>query len=179
MVSMGNAADTIVSKYPSRVAQLKKPVLDYLMREHKRLPFNGTDQDLYMGVFRPTARRISPSTQFPAKVRRDNPGINTPLDYIKLVNNTKANAILKPEDWSALKATAAKLNMSWEPLYKLINFESTWDPEARNKISGARGLIQFMPSTARDMGYKGTMGLTTILLLLGGGYYAAKKFHLL
>jgi soluble lytic murein transglycosylase-like protein len=176
---MGNAADTIVSKYPTRVAQLKKPVLDYLMREHKRLPFNGTDQDLYMAVFRPTARRVSPTTVFSAKVKKDNPGINTPQDYINRVNKTKATAILTNPEWSALKDTAAKLNMSWEPLYKLINFESTWDPEARNEISGARGLIQFMPSTARDMGYKGSIGIMTILLLLGGGYFAAKKLKLL
>jgi hypothetical protein len=38
-------------------------------------------------------------------------------------------------------------------LDRLIQFESRWNPLARNPISGARGLIQFMPGTARNMGY--------------------------
>lgn len=41
-----------------------------------------------------------------------------------------------------------------EWLNSLISFESGWNPLAKNKISGARGLIQFMPSTAKAMGYK-------------------------
>jgi soluble lytic murein transglycosylase-like protein len=116
---------------------------------------------------------------FPANVRELNPGIKTPQDYINLVNSRKATAILSNNEWSALKDTAADLGMSWEPLYKLINFESAWDPKAKNPASGARGLIQFMPSTARDMGYKGSLGIGSILLILGGGYYFAKKTRLL
>lgn len=177
---INTAADTLVSRYPTRVAQLKKPVLDYLMKEHKRLPYNGTDQDLYMAVFRPTYRRLSPLTRFPQFVIKQNPGINTPQDYINLVNNRKATAILTSAEWTALKNTAAALGMSWEPLYKLINFESIgWDPKAKNPRSGARGLIQFMPSTAEGMGYKGSLGIGMIALLMGGGYYLAKRFHLI
>jgi len=37
-------------------------------------------------------------------------------------------------------------------LANLINFESGWNPQAVNKRSGATGLIQFMPSTARGLG---------------------------
>ena len=39
-------------------------------------------------------------------------------------------------------------------LANLINFESagTFSPSVRNKISGATGLIQFIPSTARGLG---------------------------
>lgn len=36
-------------------------------------------------------------------------------------------------------------------LWSLIAFESGFDPQARNSNSGARGLIQIMPTTARDM----------------------------
>jgi len=36
-------------------------------------------------------------------------------------------------------------------LYALIAFESGFNPLARNSNSGARGLIQIMPATARDM----------------------------
>lgn len=37
-------------------------------------------------------------------------------------------------------------------LYDLINFESGWDPQAKNPVSSARGLIQFIDSTARSLG---------------------------
>lgn len=47
------------------------------------------------------------------------------------------------------------LGVKRDDLYQLINFESAgWNPLARNKLSGARGLIQFTHSTARKMGFK-------------------------
>jgi hypothetical protein len=48
-------------------------------------------------------------------------------------------------------AAALSINSTW--LYQLIDFESGWNPAAKNPYSGARGLIQFVNSTARDMGY--------------------------
>jgi hypothetical protein len=39
---------------------------------------------------------------------------------------------------------------SW--LTSVIQFESRWNPAAVNKLSGATGLIQFMPDTARGLG---------------------------
>jgi soluble lytic murein transglycosylase-like protein len=86
---------------------------------------------------------------------------------------------LKPEEWSALKNTASKLKINWEPLYKMIMFESRWNPQAKNPSSGARGLIQWTPSTAKGMGYKGSIGIFTLLLLAGTGYFVAKKLRLL
>lgn len=44
------------------------------------------------------------------------------------------------------------LNPAW--LWSLIRFESKGNPAARNPITGARGLIQFLHSTARALGYK-------------------------
>ena len=55
---------------------------------------------------------------------------------------------------TALEETAKNLNVNPIWLWSLIQFESNGNPAARNKISGARGLIQFMPATAREMGYK-------------------------
>lgn len=47
------------------------------------------------------------------------------------------------------------LGVKRNDLFQLINFESAgWNPLARNKISGARGLIQFTHATAREMGFK-------------------------
>lgn len=55
---------------------------------------------------------------------------------------------------NALKTLAASLGAPLEALRALIAFESGWKPEARNPFTGARGLIQFMPSTAQSLGYK-------------------------
>lgn len=54
----------------------------------------------------------------------------------------------------ALKQVAAKIGVPSDWLDKLITFESGWKADAKNKFTGARGLIQFMPDTARALGYK-------------------------
>lgn len=59
----------------------------------------------------------------------------------------------KPEETKALNTLASWLGVPADWLYKLIMFESTWNPKARNSI-GARGLIQFVPMVAKEMGYK-------------------------
>lgn len=55
---------------------------------------------------------------------------------------------------TALQETAAKLKVDPAWLWALIQFESGGNPAARNKTTGARGLIQFMHATARELGYK-------------------------
>jgi len=176
---MGNAADTLVARYPTRVAQLDGPVYDYFKYKLAGKRLNGTEQDLYMTVFHPASRRVSPDSLFPADVRRDNPGIDTPQDYIDLVNSKKSSYQPTAQEYTAMKNLAGKIGMkSWEPIYKLINFESGWNPQATNKISGARGLIQFMPFIAAEMGFKKTLGLVTLLLLAGGGFYLGKRLKL-
>lgn len=52
------------------------------------------------------------------------------------------------EEKNSLLRVSALLKIPSKWLENLINFESNFDPLARNKYSGARGLIQFMPSTA-------------------------------
>jgi hypothetical protein len=55
----------------------------------------------------------------------------------------------------ALHKAAATIGASYQWLYNVINLETarTWDPQIENHISHAKGLIQFMPKTARDLGY--------------------------
>ena len=55
---------------------------------------------------------------------------------------------------TVLQDVSKKLGVEPSWLWALIQFESAGNPAARNKISGARGLIQFMPATARELGYK-------------------------
>lgn len=60
---------------------------------------------------------------------------------------------------AALEEVAADLGANWEDLYNLIQFESNWNPAAKNPTSSARGLIQFMDKTAQGMGFTGSADL--------------------
>jgi len=60
---------------------------------------------------------------------------------------------LSASEIAALKETAATIGARPESLYRLIAFESGWDPQAKNPTSSARGLIQFIDATARDLGF--------------------------
>ncbi len=51
-----------------------------------------------------------------------------------------------------LQELATKLGVSQQWLLKLFRIESKNDPKAVNKFTGATGLIQFMPATARALG---------------------------
>ena len=54
---------------------------------------------------------------------------------------------------SALSDVALSLGVPVDSLRKLIQFESRFDPMAKNPYTGASGLIQFIDSTARSLGY--------------------------
>ena len=60
---------------------------------------------------------------------------------------------LTPTESQALLVCAKAINADPSHLRALIEFESGWNPAARNPISGARGLIQFMNTTARGLCY--------------------------
>jgi hypothetical protein len=60
-----------------------------------------------------------------------------------------------------MEAVSASLGIPPAWLRALIQFESRWQPAARNPISGARGLIQFTNTTARGMGYADADDLVT------------------
>lgn len=61
---------------------------------------------------------------------------------------------LTKKEISALVSTASALGVSADSLYQLIKFESGWNVNAENKITHAKGLIQFMPKTAQALGYE-------------------------
>lgn len=63
--------------------------------------------------------------------------------------------VLSTREEQALNETASKLGINPKTLFNLINFESGWNPKIKNPLSSARGLIQFMDATAREMGYSG------------------------
>lgn len=55
---------------------------------------------------------------------------------------------------NALYQAAAAIGIPAQWLYNQIQEESGFNPAARNPYTNARGLIQFMPATARALGFK-------------------------
>lgn len=53
----------------------------------------------------------------------------------------------------SLTQVAGELGVNPDWLSALINFESSWNPEAYNAASGAVGLIQFIPRTLKSFGF--------------------------
>lgn len=73
--------DAFLARYPTVEAQMAGPVKAYLA---KYAPYP-TEQSLYMAIFYPAFRSVSPSTAFPDSVRAQNPGIDTVADYVRKV----------------------------------------------------------------------------------------------
>lgn len=171
---MTTPADTLVTKHPDRSAQLTGPVYDYLK---PMMPFSTVPQDLYMAVFYPKARKWPPNTEFSESVKAVNPGIKTVKDYIDKVEaaSKRSRPVLTEIEDTALRQTASKLGVPRDSLYKLVNFESGWDPQATNRYTGARGLIQFMPKTAAGMGYAVTAAILPLLVVGGIVYFLLRR----
>ena len=60
-----------------------------------------------------------------------------------------------------LNSVAADIGVLPLDLYNLIYFESKFNPTAKNINSSARGILQFIDSTARDLGYENSLDLVT------------------
>jgi len=67
--------------------------------------------------------------------------------------------ILSTLERERLSQVANDLNINYNDLYDLINFESGFNPTAKNPYSSARGLIQFIDSTARELGFNDSLHL--------------------
>lgn len=60
---------------------------------------------------------------------------------------------------AALVETAKAIQADPQHLWEVINFESRHNPLAANPLSSAKGLVQFMDSTAQEMGYASSQDL--------------------
>lgn len=80
-----------------------------------------------------------------------------------------------------LKDISAKLGTDPGWLSRLIEFESGWNPQAKNPRSSARGLLQFTDATARNLGYADSQDLVnqnpTIIDQLKGPVYNYLKMY--
>jgi len=98
----GMSAKALVSQYPDFDAQMDNVVLPYLQQRKK--VYNGgaplfTKNDLYMAVFYPAYMNKDPDIPFPESVQKVNPGIRTPADYARFVDQRikqGALLVLKP-----------------------------------------------------------------------------------
>lgn len=60
---------------------------------------------------------------------------------------------------AALRSLARSIGVSEKILYKMIQFESSWNPAAKNPKSSARGLFQWIDATAQRFGYSSSLAL--------------------
>lgn len=60
---------------------------------------------------------------------------------------------------ATMELIAARLGVLPADLHQLIDFESKWNPNAKNPRSSARGLLQWTDSTSKDLGYKSSLDL--------------------
>jgi hypothetical protein len=63
----------------------------------------------------------------------------------------------------SLEKVSKELGINPQWLYELIAFETggSFDPKKKNPLSSARGLIQFIDSTAKGLGYENALDLVT------------------
>jgi len=86
------------------------------------------------------------SSQYPSA-----PQSRPSFDY-STIEGVRNNPQITPEFLREVEAMAARLQTNPEYLLAMMSFESGLDPSAVNGVSGATGLIQFMPDTARGLG---------------------------
>ena len=84
-------------------------------------------------------------------------------------------------EYNALCTVAQALAVDPDVLYRLIELESGWDPLAKNPHSSARGLIQFVDSSAQELGYMDAADLveenpSREKQLLGPVYHYLEKY---
>lgn len=73
---------------------------------------------------------------------------------IEVSNNELLGYSLPQEFINAVSQMCYRLGANTEDMLDVMNFETggTFSPSIKNKSSGATGLIQFMPSTAKSLG---------------------------
>jgi len=86
----------------------------------------------------------------------DTPGPSGELsdfDY-NMISGVDGNPNITPEFISEVEAMAERLGTQPEYIMAVMSFESggSFSPSIRNPVSGATGLIQFIPPTARGLG---------------------------
>src|ERR1700686_4094058 len=64
--------------------------------------------------------------------------------------------VMDPDFYKKLLEISSEVQMKPEDLLNVMAVESGIDPTAHNQNGNASGLIQFMPSTLKNLGYQGS-----------------------
>lgn len=70
-------------------------------------------------------------------------------------------AALEYQDRAALQEISNRLGIPAQWVDRLIQFESAWNPAAKNPYSSARGLIQIIDTSAQEIGFKNSLDAIT------------------
>jgi hypothetical protein len=108
----------------------------------------GPNKDGLDGVMGPKTRAASalhPDIAAKYKTELDKPNPSSAA-------NIDTSTIQDPDFNTKLKKIASELGVASSDLIAIMKQESGVNPKAVNKMSGATGLIQFMPATARNLG---------------------------
>lgn len=108
----------------------------------------GPNKDGLDGVMGPMTRKAA--AQFAAVGQKYKDVLDKPDNTS--ARNIDTSTIQDPDFNKKLDKVADALGVSSKDLIAIFKQESGGDPKAVNKLSGATGLIQFMPNTARSLG---------------------------
>lgn len=127
-----------------------------------RFPNRGFHPTLIRPLVRPSTPRYAPRLPYvPPQTRHHSgrheepPSVSNAQDRSPSVNTSMAwGKMVSPEFKSKVLKIAADLGTDPNYLMAVMAFESggTFSPSVRNKLSGARGLIQIMPKFANAVG---------------------------
>ena len=85
--------------------------------------------------------------------------VNYGLDNIFFAWKNYWKMILNQSEINSIESGAKALNIPVTWLQNILRFESNFNPQAKNPYSSARGILQFIDSTSRDLGYKDSLDL--------------------
>ena len=108
----------------------------------------GPKRDGLDGIMGPYTRKAAANQPEIAKKYKD---VLDKPDNVS-VRNIDVSTIQDPDFNNKLEKVAGSLGVSSKDLMAIFKLESGVNPAAVNPMSGATGLIQFMPNTARSLG---------------------------
>lgn len=154
LVALGYMTRAQVNTGPGVFGPRTENALKAFQRDHRdvngrQLVADGIYGPKTRGAMQRALQRLAPETTNPPIIATPTPGGRVDINGIVGVRN---NPNVTPAFLREVNAMAERLGTRPEFLLAVMSFESGLSPTAVNRLSGATGLIQFLPSTARGLG---------------------------